>query len=279
MNKTERAIYEVDQLHMLAMRDQWVNRIHPLVKFVVTLLYLLAVVSFHKYDVAGLLGMMIYPMALFMLADLSFKECLRRLRFVLPLVFFMGIFNPLFDSNRIMLNGEAYSAGVLSMITLILKGCFCIFASYGLIATTTIEELCYALRLLHVPKALVNQFLLTYRYISLFLGEVHRATQAYLLRAPKQKGIRIRAWGPFVGQMLLRSIDRAGEVYESMALRGYRGEFYLQKRPGDPAEGAAGKTRGRGKDLLYLCIWAALILLFRLFPVVVWIGGLARGIF
>lgn len=275
MNRTEHAIYEVDQLHMLAMRDQWMNRIHPLVKFVLTLLYLVATISFHKYDVMGLLGMMVYPLALFLLGDLSFRDSLYRLRFVLPLVFLMGIFNPFFDTNRIVLGGATYSAGWLSMVTLILKGCFCIFASYALIATTTIEEICYALRMLHVPKVLVNQFLLTYRYISLFLGEVHRTTQAYHLRAPKQKGIHISAWGSLVGQMLLRCIDRASEVYESMVLRGYHGEFYLQRKT---ASGGGSDSGGiTAADLVYAFLWLAVIVLFRIFPVLVWIGNLTRG--
>ena len=50
-------------------------------------------------------------------------------------------------------------------------------------------------------------------------------TTAYRLRAPGQKGVHISAWGPFLGQLLLRSMDRAQELYGSMLLRGYRGEF------------------------------------------------------
>ena len=49
--------------------------------------------------------------------------------------------------------------------------------------------------------------------------------QAYSLRAPNQKGIHISAWGSFLGQLLLRSMDRAQELYYSMLLRGFRGEF------------------------------------------------------
>lgn len=268
MSKTDNAIHEMNQLNTLALRDQWMNRLHPLVKFVLTVLYIAVVVSFQKYDVTGLLGMMVYPLVMFMLSELSFTESLRRLRLVLPLVCFIGILNPFFDHNRIVVGGVEMSAGILSMVTLILKGCFCVFASYILIATTTIEKLCYALRLIHVPKIMVNQFLLTFRYVTLLLAEVSRITQAYSLRAPKQKGVHIKAWGSLVGQLLLRSMDRANEVYESMQTRGFSGEFtYI----------GAG-TRLKIRDVVFLLVWIVIFAVVRIFPVLVLIGTWTSGL-
>ena len=48
-------------------------------------------VSFPKYDLIGLLGMAVYLIAGFLLAELSFGKCLRRLRVVLPLVCMVGL--------------------------------------------------------------------------------------------------------------------------------------------------------------------------------------------
>ena len=62
------------------------NRLHPLIKFLLTVYYIVLTVSFSKYDVIGLCGMMVYPLILFLLSELSFSDCLRRLRLVLPLV-------------------------------------------------------------------------------------------------------------------------------------------------------------------------------------------------
>ena len=94
-------------------------------------------------------------------------------------------------------------------------------ASFLLAATTSIEDICRALRQLHVPKVLTSLLLLTFRYISVLLDEAAIMTDAYRLRAPGQKGVHISAWGSFLGQLLLRSMDRATALYESMELRGY----------------------------------------------------------
>ena len=117
------------------------------------------------------------------------------------------------------------------MVTLMMKGVFSLMASFLLIATTSIDSLCAALRKLHLPGILTTLLLLTYRYIGVMIQEVAVMTQAYRLRAPGQKGIHISAWGSFLGQLLLRSIDRAEELYGSMLLRGFRGEFYYADVP------------------------------------------------
>ena len=245
MNHIESAIYEIHSMDSLASRNQWVNRLHPLIKFFITILYIALVVSFSKYDVLGIASMVIYPLILFQLADLSFRACIKRLRIVLPLVCCIGIFNPFLDHTTVQIGSVVMSAGVLSMCTLIMKGIFSVLASYLLIATTSIEDICYALRLLHVPKLLVTQILLTYRYVTVLLGEVNRMTQAYSLRAPRQKGVHFKVWGSLTGQLLLRSIDRANAVYESMLLRGYQGEFvYLGQ-----------EHTMHITDMLYLLVW------------------------
>lgn len=253
MSKLDHALYEIHHMDTVAERDQWVNHIHPLVKLVVTVCFIMVTVSFSKYDLTDLLRMGLYPIAVFILGEISFRDALKRLRIVLPMVCLVGFLNPFFDRQPMELGGLTIIAGILSMLTLMLKGVYSVLASYLLIASTSIEKICYALRLLHVPSVIVTQILLTYRYISLLLAEANRMVQAYALRAPRQKGVHIRVWGPLAGQLLLKSMDRAEEVYESMTLRGYRGEFYYsQKQP------------CRRKDYAYLAAWCAVFFCLRI---------------
>ena len=175
-----------------------------------------------------------------------------KLRIVLPLVMAVGLFNPFFDRAILLRVGPvAVSGGVVSMITLMLKGLYCLMASFLLMATTPIDNLCAALRQLHVPKMLVTLLLLTYRYVGVMTEELAVMTDAYHLRAPGQKGIHISAWGSFLGQLLLRSMDRAQELYSSMLLRGYHQHFhYADIKP------------FRARDALYMigCILVFLLL-------------------
>lgn len=253
MDKLGGALYEIHHLEDLAEQDRWLNRIHPLAKLILTVCYIAITISFPKYDLAGLLCMGVYPIALFILGEISLRDSLRRLRIVLPLVCLAGLCNPFFDRQVILeVGGFAVTTGMVSMLTLMAKGIYSVLASYLLIVSTSIEKICYAMRLLHVPSVLVTQILLTYRYVSLLLAEANRMMQAYVLRAPGQKGVHFKVWGSLAGQLLLRSMDRASEVYESMSLRGYRGEFHY-----------VAKGRWKGKDCMYLMGWCLLFLLLR----------------
>ena len=264
MSKIDSALTQMESIEAMAKEDRWMNNLHPSVKLLLTVFYIILTVSFSKYQLAGLLGMAVYPLAVFIIAEFSFKDALYRLRIVLPLVCLIGIANPFFDRQTVLYIGTVpVTGGGLSMLTLILKGIFAVLASYLLIITTSIEKICYALRRLHVPKFLVTEILLIYRYISVLLKETHRMVTAYHLRAPGQKGIAVHAWGSFAGQLLLRSMDRAERVYQSMCLRGFRGDFYIP-----------GLEKPVKKDWFWLLIWAVLLTALRFLPVLELLGGI-----
>lgn len=264
MKKINSTIYEIHGIDDLANRECWINKIHPLIKLILTVTYISFVVSFDKYTIDGIIGMSIYPIVLFLICDISLKESLRRLRLVLPIILFMGIFNPLFDKEvLITINGLSISGGIISMITLIMKGVLTVLSSYLLIVTTTIEKICYAMDKIHIPKIFITQILFIYRYMTVLLNEANKITEAYNLRAPNQKGIHYKVWGSLIGQLLLRSIDKAENIYESMCLRGYSGKFYYSYN-----------MKYNSKDYIYFIIWMGIFITMRFLPIVQIVGNI-----
>lgn len=264
MNKASLAGDELRAMDELAAGSSPAHRLHPLVKLIVTVLYIAITVSFHKYDLTGLVPMVLYPVFMLQAAGLRLRTCFVKLRFVLPLVLAVGIINPFLDRQPLAyLGGLAISGGVISMLTLILKGVFSLQASFLLIATTRIDALCAALRQIHVPELLVSLLLLTFRFISVLIDQVSVMGESYALRAPGQKGLHFSAWGSFLGQLLLRSMDRASELYHSMLLRGYDGRF-IYARP----------ARFRASDLVFAAVCAGCFALLRCVNIASLLGGL-----
>ncbi len=269
MNSIEKNLNELDRLQTLQQRPHWMNRLHPLGKLLISVIYIFTVVSFDKYALVSLIVMSVYPIFGFIVGELSFKEGIYRMRLILPLVIFAGIFNPVFDRHILFwvgMSGSGISVmpaaggagfvipvtyGMISMFTLMIKGFFAVLASYILIATTSIEDICYALQVVHVPKTVITVIMLIYRYFGVMAQEANRMATAYKLRAPHQKGIHYRAWGTFVGQWLLRSMDKAGVVYESMLLRGFKGDFTVRKK-------AVTAT-----DIVYSMVWCLVFVIIR----------------
>ena len=264
MNKLDRSLRELREMDTLAAGTSPVHGLCPIAKLLTTIAYIAVVLSFGKYQLSGLLVMMLWPLLLFQLSGIPVATCFRKLRFVLPLVLAVGLFNPIFDRTPLLTMGTVtVSGGVVSMITLMAKGVFCLMASFLLVATTPIDSLCAGLRRLHVPSVLVTLLLLTYRYVGVMTEELAVMTDAYHLRAPGQKGIHYTAWGSFLGQLLLRSMDRAQELYSSMLLRGYHEHFHYAE---------AGPFRL--SDGLYTLGCAGVFLLLRFVPVARVLGDL-----
>ena len=264
MNKMEKALSELAQMDEFAVQASPVHDLNAGAKLLGTVVYILIVMSFDKYDLSGLVPMVLWPVFLFQLSGIPVRTCFYKLRIVLPLVMAVGLFNPFFDRDIMLYIGNiGVSGGVISMLTLMLKGVFCLMASFLLVATTPFDSICAALRRIHVPATLVTLLLLTYRYVGVMTEELAVMTDAYHLRAPGQKGIHISAWGSFLGQLLLRSMDRAQELYASMLLRGYHQHFHYA--PIKPF---------KGRDAVYLVLSLMFFLLIRYCNVAELIGGL-----
>ncbi|MCD7859170.1 MAG: cobalt ECF transporter T component CbiQ [Firmicutes bacterium] len=263
MDKLSRASSELREMDALAALSSPIHALHPLAKLLVTLFYIFTVVSFGKYDFSGLAAMLLYPLFAYSASGIPIRLCFRKLRVVLPLVCAVGIVNPFLDRAPLLILGSvAVSGGVVSMLTLMGKGILCLLASFLLVATTSMDSICAALRKVHVPRTFVTLLLLTYRYAALMVDEVGVMSASYRLRAPGQRGLHFSAWGSFLGQLLLRSMDRAIEIYSAMELRGFCGDFpYADCR------------RFAARDWLFLSAVCALFVLFRAVNIAALLGA------
>lgn len=260
-------MFDLRLLDDLARKDTVVHRVHPFVKLLTTVIYLAVVVSFDKYEVAGLLPFLFFPVLIINLAELPLVPLMKRMLLAAPFVLGIGILNPVFDHQVFVVGGLTLSMGWITFISVFLKCLLTVIAALLLIATTGMDNLAAALRMLRIPKLFVLQLLLTYRYISVLMEEVSLIWRAYSLRAPQQKGIQWKVWGPLIGQLLLRTFDRAQRVYQAMCLRGFTGEY-----------NTGGQKRLTLWDLAYLAGWSLFFALARIYNIPGLIGSLLTGV-
>lgn len=264
MNKLRKAVKDIHTVDAQEAERRGKGAVHPLSRLAVTIFYILLTVSFPKYDLSGIAAMVVYLLITGIWEEISVREAFGRIWPVLLLAGAVGIANPFVDRKVCWeAGGFLVTYGMVSMVTLMLKGVFSVMASYFLIMTVGMEGICSSLRILHVPREFVTILLLMHRYLIVLLKEAERMMQAYRLRAPGQRGIHVKAWGAFAGQLLLRSVDRAQRVYESMLLRGYTGEI-IGKRP----------AAKRGISIGYAVSWTLILAGIRVLPVFQIVGSL-----
>jgi cobalt/nickel transport system permease protein len=234
-------------------QETWMVKMNPICKVILTILFLVILMSFPKYEILGTAGMILYPSVLFAMEHTSIKKIVKTLGPIWLIFILFGLVNVVIDKEMISVPiiGRM-PGGVASCITLVLKGILASAASFILVSTTKVEDICFSLQVMKVPKIICIQMMLMFRYLSVILKEAESMNEAYHLRAPGQKGIDRRAWGSFLGKLLIRSIDKAELIYESMMLRGFRGEFRLEKN-----------KKIKKKELAYLLLWTGILFLWR----------------
>ncbi len=262
MTRLAQSLYHLHWLDVQAHRNTAIHRLHPLVKLLVTVVYLVVVISYRRDAISGLLPLVLYPVLLLILADIPAGPILRRLLLVEPLLIGIAIFNPLLDPVPVLVGDWQIARGWLTFASILIKSSLTVTVSLLLVATTGMEQLAAALRLLRVPRIFVLQLLLTYRYLAVLINETSRLWRAYVLRAPQQRGLVHPVWGPFLGQLFLRTWERARRVYQAMILRGFSGEYY---------PGPLGTVKPAA--YAYVVFWSLFFLLCRLVNLPAWLGN------
>ncbi len=97
MASLDSAFFNLGRLDRLAAQETPVHRLDPRAKLLTTLVFLVCVVSFPKYEISGLLPFFLYPVVLLSSGRLPSGFLAARLAAVAPLAILVGIFNPILD--------------------------------------------------------------------------------------------------------------------------------------------------------------------------------------
>lgn len=251
-------------LEQLAEGESVVHRRHPMAKLLVTLVYLLCVASCPRDALYLLLPFLFYPVLVMSAAQIPWNMILKRTAAALPFCLFAGISNLILDREVVDYLGQIpVTAGFVSFAALLLRTCLCVSAVLILAAVTPFTKITLQLRRLHVPAFMVMLLEMIYRYISVLAQEAATMVTAYRLRSNGSKWPTVRDFGPFVGQLLLRSTDRAERIWQAMQCRC----FSLHSLPAEQ------ESWNRG-DILFVIGGCGSSIAFRIWNFSAWLGGL-----
>lgn len=259
--------YEADRLDRLSYLDSPVHRLDPRAKLLATLAFVVAVVSFPKYEVSALAPFVFFPLLLAGTGGIPLRLIARRVLIVSPFAIMIGLFNPLLDrAPGIVLGPVELSAGWLSFASILARFALTMSSVLVLTATTSFPALCQGLTALRVPRAFVVQLLFLYRYLFLLAEESGRLRRARDLRGIGARGRTLRVAAAAMGVLFTRTLDRAERIYQAMAARGFDGTVRQLRTL------SFGRT-----DALFLAGTAGSALALRLAPVTLWLGAFGTG--
>ena len=206
------------------------HRLDARAKLLAVLAYTVVLISFDRYSVAALAPMALAPLAWLWLADVPMRFALRRVLLLGPFIITLALASPIYDrAARLGAFGPwqfELAGGWFTAANIAAKFALGVLAMTALICTTPFGTLLEAMDHLKVPRLLVMQLGLLYRYLFELIDQAMRVRRARDFRgghlAPA--GRRLRTAGSMVGSMLAGSIQKAQRVELAMASRGYTGQ-------------------------------------------------------
>lgn len=251
------ALFDIGYMDRLAGQDTPVHRLDPRAKLLTTLIFIVTVVSFGKYEISAFIPFFIYPTILMASGNLPPVYILKKIAVVLPFAFLIGIFNPILDREILVRLGQVnISGGWISFVSIMIRFVLTVGSALILIACTGFNAVCMALEKLGTPRIFAIQLLFLYRYLFVLVDEGARMVRARSLRTFDGQAMGIRIFGYLLGHLLLRTLDRAQRIHLAMFCRGFDGEIRLL-RP---------LKIGRAEIFFFLG-WSVLFLLMRLYNI------------
>lgn len=223
------ALNDFNRLDALASRPTVLTRIDPRAKILATLAFIVAVVSFDRYTVAALLPFALFPVLMAALGEIPLRIIGRALLLASPFAIMVGLFNPWLDQRPLLtLLGYPITGGWVSFASILIRFCLTVAAGVVLVASTGLPQICAGLERLGVARLFTTQLLFLHRYAMVLTQEASRMSLARALRA-NGRAMPLSVYGPLLGNLLLRALQRAQRIHHAMLSRGFDGQLPQQK--------------------------------------------------
>ena len=145
-NSLDRNLTELADAAGESLGSSPVHRLDPRAKCLVTVLFVVAVTSFGKYEVSRLTPFVLYPVAIAALSGVSARSVLSRTLLAAPFILLVGLFNPFFDRQVLVrIGGFAMTGGRMSFLSIAVRSFLAVSAAVLLVLTTRFDLLCLGL--------------------------------------------------------------------------------------------------------------------------------------
>ena len=212
-----------------AQGDSPVHRLDARAKLLVVLAYTGVLISYDPRAVAVLAPMSVLPLAMLWIGHVPVWFALRRVVVLSPFIAAACVVSLVYDSRPIPAAFGPWqftvTGGQLVAADIALKFVMGLLALTALTGTTPFALLLQAMRWLRIPRPLVMQLGLVYRYLFVLIDEAMRLRRGRDFRGAGQAPLarRLVAAGAVVATLFLRTLRRGERIDLAMRARGFDG--------------------------------------------------------
>lgn len=255
-DRLRNALSTLDALERTGQQPSPLRPLDARAQLLATAVFLATMLSVPLARLSDLLLFALFPLVRAAQSGFAFGPILRQSLAVLPFVALIGVFNLFYDREPVLHIGRfAITDGGIAFASILVRGLLSVQALLVLVRSTGYYALCRALQRLGIPALFTAQLLLVHRYLCVLLEEALAMRQARDARSFGRRTYPLRTWATLVGQLLLRTFDRAERIGCAMLARGFTGRI---------PELRTHRTAWSRRDTFFLAGWSLLLIGLRL---------------
>jgi len=209
----------------------YLKKIHPLIRLILP--FILVMPFLVVEDFYLIITILLITLTIDLILRLNIKKILSRLKVIIPFVFLITIFIPLYVGKTVFYNFDIgiritiYREGLYlaSLIFLRVFGAMFVFMSF--FSSLTYSEFIDALTKLRIPSVLVGALIIMLHYIPILAGSNKKILEAQEMRGKKITSYwqKLKTHAYIMGKSIIMNMERSEKLYESLKMRGFNGKI------------------------------------------------------
>jgi len=214
----------------------YLSKIHPLTRLILPFICVIPFILLDDIYLIFSILFVIFTIAI--IFRLKILEVLSRLKLVIPIVFLLIVFIPLYVGDVVLYHFNlgfritVYKEGFIlaSLIFFRVFGAFFIFMSF--FSTLTYSEFIDALTKLRVPSIFIGSLIIMLHYIPILAKSNTKIVEAQEMRGKNMSSYfqKLKTHAFIMGKSIVVNMERSEKLYESLKMRGFSGKITFKRR-------------------------------------------------
>ncbi len=214
----------------------YLKKIHPLIRLILPFILVIPLLVIEDFYL--IFTILLVTFIFDLIFRLNIIKVLLRLKVVIPFVFLITIFIPLyvgetvFYSFNIGIRITIYREGLYLASLIFLRIFAALFIFMSFFSTLTYSEFIDALTKLRIPSVLVGSLIIMLHYIPILAGSNKKILEAQEMRGKKITSYwqKLKTHAYIMGKSLVMNMERSEKLYESLKMRGFSGKITFASR-------------------------------------------------
>lgn len=209
----------------------YLKKSHPLTRLILPFIIVVPFIIID--DLYLIISLILVVLIIDIIFRLNIKEILSRLKIVIPFVFFLTFFIPLYLGDIVLyqfnigITIKIFKEGLLLASLIFLRVLGTLFILISFFSTLTYSEFIEALTKLRIPSIFVGSLIIMLHYIPILAKSNRKILEAQEMRGKNIATYRqkLKTHAYIMGKSIVINMERSEKLYESLKMRGFTGKI------------------------------------------------------